>query len=87
MHSLIHPGPSHPPNLRLVRVLVQTAIQVLPPLKQHRVAYQLEPWCELQAAILEHRLQLVLRDVACVLDFVGVCFVINIRLNNEYVVD
>lgn len=43
---------------------------MIPPLKQHRVANQLEPGREDQARIVEHDVQLVLRHPARVTDFV-----------------
>lgn len=37
-------------------VLVQTLVKVLPPLEQHAVADELEPWSEGQGVVLEHGL-------------------------------
>lgn len=45
---------------------------MLPPFEKNRVTDQLEPWSELEAGIREHRLEFLLRDVSCVLDFVWI---------------
>ena len=60
---------------------------MIPPLEQHRVADQLEPRCKFQLTILEHGLQFVLRHITCVLHFVRIGFVVDVSLDNEYVVD
>ena len=49
----------HPPNLLLVLVLLQARIEMLPPLKQHRVADELEPRRKLEAGILKELLELL----------------------------
>ncbi len=50
----------HSPDLGLALVLVQPLIQVIPPLEEHCIAYQLEPWRELQALVFEHSSQILL---------------------------
>ena len=77
----------HSSNRRLSGVFFQAIIQTLPPFKQHCVAYQLKPWSELQPVVLEHSLQLRRRDVSSILHFVGVCCVINVGLDEQYVVN
>lgn len=39
---------SHAPNLLLVLVGLEARVKVRPPLKEHRVADELEPGCELE---------------------------------------
>ena len=77
----------HSPNLRFVCVFVQPFIQVFPPFEQQRVAYQLEPGCELQSLVFEHRSQLFFRNVACVLDFVGIRFVVDVGFDKQDIVN
>ena len=77
----------HPPYLGLVRILVQTIIQIVPPFEQHGIANQLKPWREFKAAILEHCPQLFLRDVSRILDFIRVWVVVDIGFDHENVVN
>ena len=71
----------------LVHVLVQTGVEVLPPLEQHRVADELEPRGENQTRVVELLLQLLGADVLCVPDLVLVDIEVNVGLNEENIVD
>jgi hypothetical protein len=62
-------------------------VQMLPPLKEHRLANQLEPRSELQRIIGEHGLELAFRDVFGVLDLVGTGLEVNVGFDEEDVVD
>jgi hypothetical protein len=77
----------HAANLLFILVLVEARIKVLPPLEQHGLADQLEPGRELQARILEERLQLPGRHILCRLDLVLVDVEINVGLDEEDIVD
>lgn len=78
----------HPANFLLVLVLVEGgSAQVAPPLEQHRVADQLKPGGELQVGLVEHGLQFLGIDVACIANFVRARRKINIRLNKQNVVN
>ena len=77
----------HPSDLSLVLVLIQASIEVIPPFEQHRVANQLEPRSELQAVVLEHGLEGVLRHILCVLHLIRIGFVIDIGFDDEYIID
>lgn len=58
-----------------------------PPFKEHCLANQPEPRCELERLILEHGLQFVLSDKAAVTDLVGVDVQVDISLDEEDVVN
>lgn len=45
---------SHPANLLFVHVLLQSFVEMLPPLKEKRVADELKPWRKFQGRIVEH---------------------------------
>ena len=77
----------HPPNLLLVLVLLQARIEMVPPLKEHRVADELEPRCELEAWVLKLLLELFGRDVLGCLDLVRAGLQIDIGLDEENVVN
>lgn len=57
-----------------------------PPLEQHGIADELEPWRELQLRPPKHLLQLVRGHVAGVSHFVGVDIEVNVRLDEEDIV-
>lgn len=78
---------SHSSDLGLILVLCQTRIEVLPPLKEKGVAYQLEPRGELERGVLEHGLQFVSRYVFRISDFVLVRRQIDIGLDEENVIN
>lgn len=61
----------HPMDLLLVQILIQTRVEVLPPVEEEWFADELEPWCENQVAIAEHYFQLLCWDVLGISDFVG----------------
>lgn len=90
-NKLITPWESlrlHASNLRLALELVERwGVEMAPPLEQHGVADELEPRRELQVWPLEHRLQLGGRNIRGVTDFVGVNVEINVRLDEEDVID
>lgn len=58
-----------------------------PPLKEHRLADELEPGSELEARVLEHLLQAVGRDVLGRLNLVRIRRQVDIGLDEEDVVD
>lgn len=60
---------------------------MVPPLIKHALTDEPEPRRELERWVLEHGLEVVLGDVAGVADFVGVDIEIDVRLNEEDVVD
>lgn len=60
---------------------------MVPPFVQHALADQFEPRRELQRLVLEHGLQVVLRDVTRISDFVGVDIKIDVGFYEEDVVD
>lgn len=90
-NKLITPWESlrlHASNLRLALELGERwGVEMAPPLEQHGVADELEPRRELQVWPLEHRLQLGGRNIRGVTDFVGVNVEINVRLDEEDVID
>lgn len=77
----------HPPNLLLVLVLLQARIEMVPPLKEHRVADELEPRRELEAGVLKLLLELLGRDVLGRLDLVRAGRQVYIGLDEENVVN
>lgn len=81
----------HAPDLLLVQVLLETRdserIQLRPPLEEHRLADELEPGRELQTGVFEELLELLSGDVLRVSHFVLVDVQIDVRLNEEDVVD
>lgn len=58
-----------------------------PPLKEHRVADQLEPGREFEAWVFEFLFQVVRSDILCGLYLVLVRVQINVGLDKEDVVD
>lgn len=60
---------------------------MVPPLKEHRVADELEPRRELEAGILELLLELLGRDVLGRLDLVRAGRQVDIGLDEENVVN
>lgn len=84
---MISSSPLHAADLLLIGVLVQTRVKALPPLKQHRVADELEPGSELQRGVLEELLEVLGADVLSSLDFVGAGVEIDVSLNEQDVVD
>lgn len=78
---------SHATDLLLVGVLLQARIQMLPPLKEHRLADELEPRRERQVGVSKLLLQLLRRYVCGRLDFILVDIEVDIRLDEEDVVD
>lgn len=77
----------HAANVLLIQVLVETSVEVLPPLKEHGVANKLEPGCELELGVFEQLLELLGADVLRGLDFVGVGIDIDVGLDEEDVVN
>ena len=51
------------------------------------MANQLEPWRELERGVFKKFIEVIRRDVFCVLDFVGVDVQIDVGLDEEDVVD
>jgi hypothetical protein len=62
-------------------------VEASPPLEEHALANELEPWREQERIVLEHGFELVLGDVFGGLDFVGVLFEIDIGLDEEDIID
>lgn len=62
-------------------------LQTGPPFKEHGFTYQFEPWSELQVRVLEHRFQLVGRDILGVLDLIGIGRHVDRSLGEENVID
>lgn len=60
---------------------------MLPPIKKHRVADQLEPRSELERRVCKLRLELLGRDVRSCLHLVGVDVKVNLALDEEDVVN
>ena len=81
------PARLHPPNLVFIRVFIEASIKVIPPLEQHRVTDQLEPRSEPEAVVLEHGLEAVLRHILRILNLIRIGFVVDIRFDDEYIVD
>jgi hypothetical protein len=71
----------------LVHKLFEARVEVSPPLKQHRVANELEPRGEFQAGVVELLLEDIGRNVLRGLDLVGVRVEIDVGLDEEDVVD
>jgi hypothetical protein len=84
---LVIRGSLHAANLLLVQVLVQARVEVLPPLKQHRVADELEPGSEDQAGVFELLLELLWADILGVPDLVLVDVEVDIGLDEQNIVD
>jgi hypothetical protein len=78
---------SHSSDLLFVHVLLQALVKVLPPFEQQRIADELEPRCELQGRVVEHRLQSIGIDIASVAYFVEVRLQVDVCLDEEDVVD
>lgn len=78
---------SHPTDLSFTLILVKCGgTQVTPPLKQHRVADELEPGSEFQAGLLKHGLQLIGRHVAGIPHFIGAWLQVDIGLDEKNIV-
>lgn len=60
---------------------------MVPPFEEHALADELEPWRELQRFILEHSLEVLLRDPARISYFIRVDVEINIGLDEQDVVN
>jgi len=76
----------HPPNLSLIREVVQT-IQIIPPFEKHSVTNELEPRRKLETRVIEHGFEVIRGNILCVLDFIWVGVECNICLNEQDVVD
>lgn len=76
-----HNQSSHPPNIGLILVLLQARIQVLPPFKEERVAYKLEPRGKLECRVVEHGFQLVCCNVLGISHFVFIRYDVDIGLD------
>ena len=77
----------HPPDGSLSLVLIQTVVEVFPPLEESALADELEPGGESEGIVFEHGLELRLGDVFGGLDFVGVGVEVNVGLDEEDIVD
>ena len=90
-HSLINSTiasiASHSSDLLLVHVLLQALVKVLPPFEQQRIADELEPRCEFQCRIVEHRLQSIGINVASVAYFVEIRLQVDLCFDEEDIVD
>lgn len=74
-------------NLLLVHVLLEARVEVSPPVKEERVADELEPGGELEAGVLKELLEAVGADVLGSLDLVGARVEVDVGLDEEDVVD
>lgn len=77
----------HTPDFLLIGVFLEARIKVFPPFKEHRLADELEPRGKFQGRVVEQLLELVGSDVLCCLDFIGVCVDVNLRLDEQDVID
>lgn len=77
----------HAPDSGLALVLVEALVQAVPPLEEHALANELEPWGEEERVVFEHDLEVLLGDVFGGLDFVGVHVEVNVGLDEEDVVN
>ena len=80
-------SPLHSANLLLVLILLQSSVQVLPPLKQHGVTDELEPRSEDKLGVVKHGLELVSGDVAGITDLIDIWRKIDIGLDEQNVVN
>lgn len=86
--SELVPVALHPADPLLALILIQTRrSKMAPPLEEHRVADEFKPRGEFQTGLVKHLLQLVGRHVSRVSHLIRVDIQINIRLNEEYIVD
>lgn len=77
----------HPSDLRLILILLQALVKVLPPLEEQRVADELEPRGKFQTSVIEHTFKLVSGDVFCVSDLINVRLNINICFDKKNVIN
>lgn len=77
----------HATDLLLVGILLQACVEVLPPLKQHRVADELEPGGELEGRVLELLLQLLRADILGRLNFIDVGVEVNVGFDKQDIID
>lgn len=78
---------SHASDLLLVLVGFQARVEVRPPLKQHGVADELEPWCELECRVVKLLLKRLRCHVLRRLGLVGVHVEVDVGLDEEDVVN
>ena len=78
---------SHASDLLLIHVLLQSRVDVLPPLEKHRFANKLEPGSKLEFGIGEELLLLVGVDVSRVPHLVQVGLKVDIGLDEKDIVD
>jgi len=76
----------HPTNSFLVFIWFEV-VEVLPPLKQHGLTDQPEPWSEAKCLVLEHGLEFIRGDISIVFGFVGVDAKVNLGLGKEDVIN
>lgn len=74
-------GGSHAPNFLFVGVLLESRVEVRPPLKEHGLADELEPWRDLDLWVGKQRLQLIRGNVLRILHLVLVDVQIDVRLD------
>lgn len=60
---------------------------MLPPLKEQRIANELEPRSKFKLWILEHSFQSLGANVCGILDFIQVGLEVNVGLDEEDVID
>jgi hypothetical protein len=78
---------SHPSDLCFAQVLLETRVEVVPPLIEHALANQLEPGGELERLVLEHGPKVLLRDESGIANLVGVDIQVNVGLDKKDIVD
>lgn len=78
---------SHASDFLFVHVLVQTAVEMLPPLKEHGIADQLKPGGKFETRVIETILQVFRANIFCGLDLVLVEVEVHVGLDEEDIID
>lgn len=76
----------HTPDILLIHIFVKPVIKVLPPLKEHRFANELEPRSEFEVWFLEHLLQPSCRHVTRILNLIWAGLEIDIGFDEENII-
>jgi hypothetical protein len=79
---------SHAPDFLLsLEFIKRRSAEVAPPLKKHRIADEFEPGCEFEIGLREHLLESLGGDIFGITDLVRVDVEIDLRLDEEDVVN
>jgi hypothetical protein len=78
---------SHASDLSLSHILLQARVEVIPPFEQHAFADEFEPRCEFERLVLEHGLEVFLRDPSRVPSLVGVHVQVDVGFDEQDVVN